>query len=121
MLSSDSVRDTAWMSRGACQTEDPELFFPIAATGPARDQMSAAKAVCGRCSVQQVCLAYAVGTAQDGIWGGTTRDERRALHVRSRDHAPAGALRATVTVPQHLAAKRLPDRACMSTLQDQEA
>jgi hypothetical protein len=34
MLSSDSPRSTAWMSRCACQGEDPELYFPIASRGP---------------------------------------------------------------------------------------
>lgn len=68
-----------WMSQGACQGEDPEIFFPIATTGPALDQISAAKAICRRCAVRQPCLSYAAATMQDGIWGGTTRDERRAL------------------------------------------
>jgi WhiB family redox-sensing transcriptional regulator len=92
MFSSDSIRATAWMSLGACQGEDPELFFPIATPGTARDQMTAAKAVCRRCSVQGTCLSYAVSTAQDGIWGGTTSEERRTLAVRSRERMPAAAL-----------------------------
>jgi WhiB family redox-sensing transcriptional regulator len=83
----DTVRAVSpgWMSRGACRGEDPELFFPIAAAGPALAQIRAAKAVCGRCPVQPDCLSYALVTGQaDGIWGGTTRDERRpALRLRS--------------------------------------
>ncbi len=66
-----------WMLRGACRSEDPELFFPIAAAGPALAQVSSAKAVCGRCPVQANCLSYALVTVQnDGIWGGTTTEER---------------------------------------------
>lgn len=77
MLSSDyDWVPVGWMSRGACRGEDPELFFPIAATGPALDQVSAAKAVCDRCVVRAMCLAYALATRQAGIWGGTTGDER---------------------------------------------
>jgi WhiB family transcriptional regulator, redox-sensing transcriptional regulator len=67
-----------WMLRGACRSEDPELFFPISAAGPALAQVSSAKAVCGRCLVQPDCLSYALITRPDGIWGGTTREERRA-------------------------------------------
>lgn len=67
-----------WMLRGACRREDPELFFPIAAAGPALAQVSSAKAVCGRCPVQPNCLSYALITRPDGIWGGTTREERWA-------------------------------------------
>lgn len=72
-------RPASWMSRGACQGEDPELFFPISVTGAALSQVSAAREVCGRCTVQVACLAYGVENRQDGIWGGTTPDERRAL------------------------------------------
>jgi WhiB family transcriptional regulator, redox-sensing transcriptional regulator len=58
-----------WMLRGACRSEDPELFFPIAAAGPALTQVSSAKAVCGRCPVHPNCLSYALITRPDGIWG----------------------------------------------------
>ena len=68
-----------WMSRGACQREDPELFFPIAVTGPAVEQISAAKRVCLRCPVRAACLSFGLKTTQEGIWGGTTPDERRAM------------------------------------------
>ena len=64
------------MVRGACRSEDPELFFPIAAVGPVPAQVRSAKAVCARCPVQASCLSYALITGQDGIWGGTTRQER---------------------------------------------
>jgi WhiB family redox-sensing transcriptional regulator len=68
---------TSWMARSACRGEDPELFFPLATASLASAQVSSAKAVCGRCPVQANCLSYALLTEQgDGIWGGTTREER---------------------------------------------
>ena len=67
---------TRWMLRGACLREDPELFFPISASGPAQAQTSAAKAVCAQCPVRANCLSYALITQPDGIWGGTTSEER---------------------------------------------
>jgi len=82
-----------WMPRGACQGQDPELFFPIAATGPALTQVLAAKAVCFRCAVRAACLSYALATGQVGIWGGTTQEERHALRRSSgspaREHTTA--------------------------------
>lgn len=72
-----------WMPRGACQGEDPELFFPIAATGPGLAQVIGAKAVCFRCAVRAACLSYAVATGQAGIWGGTTQEERLAVRQSS--------------------------------------
>lgn len=77
-----------WTSQGACQDEDPELFFPIAATGPAgRHQISAQKRVCQRCTVRASCLTYALETRQSGIWGGTTLEERFAMAGPSRCHS----------------------------------
>jgi WhiB family transcriptional regulator, redox-sensing transcriptional regulator len=75
-LAAPPVDRTRWMLRGACLREDPELFFPISALGPAQVQIGAAKAVCGRCSVRDNCLSYALINQPDGIWGGTTREER---------------------------------------------
>jgi WhiB family transcriptional regulator, redox-sensing transcriptional regulator len=68
-----------WISRGACRQVDPDLFFPIAAvTSPVVRQVEAAKAVCARCTVRANCLSYALETLPEGIWGGTTDQERRA-------------------------------------------
>ena len=72
-----------WMPRGACQGQDPELFFPVAATGPARAQVFAAKVVCFRCTVRAACLSYALATGQAGIWGGTTQEERQVMRQSS--------------------------------------
>lgn len=70
--------DRDWRTRGACRDEDPELFFPVAMSGPALDQISRAKAVCARCPVRAECLAWALSTRQSvGVWGGLTEDERR--------------------------------------------
>jgi WhiB family redox-sensing transcriptional regulator len=90
----------SWMSRGACVHADPKLFFPIGAvTGPAAArQAEAAKVVCGTCDVRKNCLSFALETMPEGIWGGTTLDERRAVrrrpsrHYASRQsHGPASA------------------------------
>jgi WhiB family redox-sensing transcriptional regulator len=77
------------MSHSACRGEDPELFFPIAAAGAVLAQIRLAKAVCARCPVQANCLSYALVTGQDdGIWGGTTREERWPAR-RRRSSEPA--------------------------------
>ena len=73
-----------WRDKAACLTADPELFFPVGNTGPAVDQIEKAKTVCGRCSVTEMCLQYALETNQDsGVWGGLSEDERRALKRRA--------------------------------------
>ena len=73
---------TTWMALGACRQSDPELFFPISTTGYAAEQIWAAKEVCARCPVHEHCRSYALRTMPDGIWGGTTREERIAERVR---------------------------------------
>ncbi len=99
MPSSDSGGTSPdWMALGACHGEDPELFFPVGATGPALQQVSAAKAVCDRCAVRGPCLSRAMTIRPDGVWGGTTQEERdfirRSPGYRSRELAePLGALR----------------------------
>jgi WhiB family transcriptional regulator, redox-sensing transcriptional regulator len=76
-----------WRSHAACLSTDPELFFPISSLGPARVQVRRAKEVCARCPVRQQCLGYALahGPVQ-GVWGGTTDDERLSMLRRE----PAG-------------------------------
>jgi WhiB family redox-sensing transcriptional regulator len=56
------------------------VFFPVGSTGPAIEQIEAAKSVCMQCSVQRACLEFALITNQEsGIWGGTSEEERRKL------------------------------------------
>lgn len=74
------MRQVRWMQDAACQWEDGELFFPISEVGPADRQIAEAKAVCARCPVRESCLAFALDNGlDDGVFGGLTADERRAL------------------------------------------
>jgi WhiB family transcriptional regulator, redox-sensing transcriptional regulator len=76
-------RQMDWRHVAACREEDPELFFPIGTTGPALLQIEQAKGVCGRCTVVDDCLEWALESGQDsGVWGGLSEDERRALKRR---------------------------------------
>ena len=73
-----------WRDRAACLDEDPELFFPIGTGPPAFRQIEKAKVVCFRCEVMETCLSWAMESRQDdGVWGGLSADERRALKRRN--------------------------------------
>ncbi|MEX1047375.1 MAG: WhiB family transcriptional regulator [Actinomycetota bacterium] len=78
-----------WVHKAKCREEDPELFFPIGTTGPAAEQVDAAKAICMICPVRLDCLEWALATGQDaGVWGGMSEEERRALRrARRRESA----------------------------------
>jgi WhiB family transcriptional regulator, redox-sensing transcriptional regulator len=70
-----------WSEYGACRDVDDDEaaadFFPAKGDGEAAAR---AVAVCGRCPVQQDCLAWALWNSERyGIWGGTTYPTRRKL------------------------------------------
>jgi len=74
---------TEWRELAACRDSEPSLFFPIGSTGPAVDQIEAAKVICAACAVQDDCLQYALESNQEsGVWGGYAEDERRRLRKR---------------------------------------
>lgn len=69
-----------WRRQAACKDTDPDLFFPVGATGGALEQISEAKLVCQACEAQEPCLEFALATNQEsGVWGGTSEEERRKL------------------------------------------
>lgn len=71
-----SVEDmTSWRDLAACRDLDPSRFFPDDGDHVGVER---AKQTCAPCPVAWDCLSYAVWTNQtEGIWGGTTRGERR--------------------------------------------
>ncbi|MEV8314909.1 WhiB family transcriptional regulator [Streptomyces sp. NPDC059900] len=67
----------SWWRRAACADEDPELFFPVGTSGPAEEDLMAAKRVCHSCPVIERCRNWALETGQaSGVWGGLGEDER---------------------------------------------
>lgn len=89
-----------WRRRAVCRSQDPELFFPTAATGPVhRAQVHQAKAVCARCPVLARCRRWALEELADGIAGGLTQDERR--QARAQTPRPR-ATRPVVTDPDDI-------------------
>lgn len=72
--------DYTWRDDALCRDTDPELFFPVGATGMALVQIDTAKEVCTECLVRAECLDFALNTNQDsGIWGGLSEEERRVI------------------------------------------
>ncbi|MFI7708054.1 WhiB family transcriptional regulator [Nonomuraea sp. NPDC049480] len=78
-----SPRD--WAARAACQDTDPSLFFPITWDGHPGHPEERARRICHACPVQAACLDWALSTGEpDGVWGGTTPEERRRIRSRQR-------------------------------------
>jgi WhiB family transcriptional regulator, redox-sensing transcriptional regulator len=74
-----------WWELAACQSADPELFFPVATLAGGLARIRRAKAICARCAVRGQCLDYALVSGQrHGIWGGATEEERRVIAAQRR-------------------------------------
>jgi len=83
-MSSVTFRSASWQRAAACRTADPELFFPVSSSGHSLEQIDQAKAVCRTCIVRRQCLAYAIASNEEGVWGGMTEDERMRVAHRVR-------------------------------------
>jgi WhiB family transcriptional regulator, redox-sensing transcriptional regulator len=89
-----------WWSLAACQHADPDLFFPVSGRGAARAQIGDAKAVCARCPVRSDCLHYALAAGPvQGVWGGTSEEERRLLRQRQAKARVRAARQPGATTP----------------------
>ena len=77
---------TEWRAASACLNTDPDVFFPVAVGSAASKQVARAMRICAGCTVRQQCLDFAMRSGEkDGIWGGTTPEERvRARRARNR-------------------------------------
>jgi WhiB family redox-sensing transcriptional regulator len=79
-----------WRALAACQSFDPDLFFPVSSVGKSLEQVAEARAVCASCLVRRQCLAFALRTRQaHGIWGGLTAQERDQRYPARTAAAPA--------------------------------
>ena len=81
----------SWYVEAACRAVDITLFYsPEGERGPRkRRRERAAKQICARCRVAEVCAAFAVATREPyGTWGGLSEGDRRKLWRRT-DQATA--------------------------------
>lgn len=84
-----------WMNQGLCRTSgvNPDWFYP---EGYDRQSAIAAKLVCQSCPVVTQCLAFALDNmdvwecGREGIWGGTTKEERLRLAGRRNPSGKRG-------------------------------
>lgn len=82
--------DTRWQTQAECRRRrpdgslfyDPEMWFAVGTSGPARLQNEEAKSVCSRCPVLASCREWALVVQEYGVAGGLDEDERRAERRR---------------------------------------
>jgi len=66
-----------WKDQAACVDEDLSLFF----AAPKSSNTTIAISICQSCPVRQECFYEGMIYGYDGIWGGSTYDQRRALAI----------------------------------------
>lgn len=72
------ILDFPILDNAACKPHLGDVFFPSANESP-----RPAKDICDGCPAKTACLQWALDHhPQDGIWGGTTAQDRRGLSAR---------------------------------------
>jgi WhiB family redox-sensing transcriptional regulator len=71
-----------WMDDALCRQVDMEMFFPK----PHEVPHDAIK-TCKLCNVRTECLEYALQHPVEGVWGGTTTEQRKTLRAGMRKTA----------------------------------
>lgn len=66
-----------WVNEARCIKADPEIFYPISKNDPKAEGVI--QAYCRNCPVEGDCLGYALAKGEQGIWGGMTEEQRRAI------------------------------------------
>lgn len=69
-----NLRLPEFFSEARCAGEKPTLF-----QSSKPHFARAAKAVCEQCPIRARCLDWAVKNLEEGVWGGTTAEERQRL------------------------------------------
>ncbi|WP_425438573.1 WhiB family transcriptional regulator [Pseudonocardia oroxyli] len=89
------------MADAVCRDVDPEVFFPVAESGPLRGEgVGRAKEICGGCPVRARCLAWALDALPYGVAGGLDADERSELRRGREASERAAAFRPPDEVPR---------------------
>lgn len=69
-----------WSKGTAFCTADPDSMFPEGRY--LKEEEKGATKVCNGCPYVIECLQFAIENDEWGIWGGTTRDERKSMRKR---------------------------------------
>lgn len=78
-LLATAASNLSWQDNAACRGLGTEAFYPT----KGGDGGAAAKRVCRGCPVLARCWQWGIDHEDDGVWGGTTPNERKALREKS--------------------------------------
>lgn len=76
-----------------CTEVDPDMFFADPEEPNYLRITTQAKKICQKCQYIEECREWAVTTNEQGVWGGTSRNERRKIRKeRASGITNAGAV-----------------------------
>lgn len=70
-----------WRKRAACRDKDTDAFY---VSKDAMRPPPALQELCNGCPVRAACLLTALEQGEQGVWGGTTEVQRRAMRRHYR-------------------------------------
>ena len=93
-VSVEILTEPAWRVEAHCRSKNVGSFFApshFERKDEKKTREASARALCGACTVQPQCLAYALTVAEPhGIWGGlNVQERRRLLRKRAAEAATA--------------------------------
>jgi hypothetical protein len=86
-------KDIAWKTALCLDSENPDRFFVDEYLEHWRVTNDAI-ALCNLCPIKIDCLNYAYGNRLDGVWGGSTTQQRRAWRRKANEDARKGRVAA---------------------------
>lgn len=79
----DPMANQDWRDQAACRGMDTKEFYPARGTYA---RVSIAVTTCGVCEVSGECLEFALRFNENGVWGGTSARERRAIRKERKSN-----------------------------------
>ena len=81
-----ALQPAPWTADALCATHpNPDLWFAHnkpGHTGSLSNDQKKAIAICRQCPVRLPCLVEAIKTNSEGVWGGTTHNQRKRLRIQ---------------------------------------
>lgn len=72
-----SLSDMKWKDNALCADKELSIFF----ASPKSDTTITAISICKSCTVRKECFYEAMSYGYDGVWGGSTLDQRQAIII----------------------------------------
>jgi hypothetical protein len=74
-LSDVVLSQVSWKDKALCKTKETSIFF----ANPKSNETNLAISICKSCPVRQDCFYESIQYGYDGVWGGSTAEQRQSI------------------------------------------